>query len=206
MQFIPSTWSVVGVDADGDAERNPQDIDDAALAAAVYLCSGPNDEPGANLATEAGQRKSVFRYNHSDEYVDLVLSIMNAYLEGDYASIPTRTSSAVTFTPDYSYTTSDKRETRAKQLGSAPGPGSTSDEPSQEPTPAPTSAPTGEPVKPGPTEQIQLAVKDVTAGVATTVDDALTLAQATLRCIGLGYSPLLTRTAWNACLVGTNLP
>ena len=43
MQFIPSTWSVVGVDADGDAQRNPQDIDDAALATAVYLCSGEDD-------------------------------------------------------------------------------------------------------------------------------------------------------------------
>ncbi len=41
MQFIPSTWSVVGVDGDNDGKRNPQDIDDAALASAVYLCSGP---------------------------------------------------------------------------------------------------------------------------------------------------------------------
>ena len=32
MQFIPSTWAVVGVDADGDSQRDPQDIDDAALA------------------------------------------------------------------------------------------------------------------------------------------------------------------------------
>ena len=31
MQFIPSTWSVVGVDGDSDGKRNPQDIDDAAL-------------------------------------------------------------------------------------------------------------------------------------------------------------------------------
>ena len=29
MQFIPSTWQVVKVDADGDGQRNPQDIDDA---------------------------------------------------------------------------------------------------------------------------------------------------------------------------------
>ncbi|MGZ5399673.1 MAG: lytic transglycosylase domain-containing protein, partial [Nocardioides sp.] len=29
MQFIPSTWSVVGVDGDNDGKRNPQDIDDA---------------------------------------------------------------------------------------------------------------------------------------------------------------------------------
>src|SRR5204862_115759 len=28
MQFIPSTWEIVGVDGDGDGERNPQDIDD----------------------------------------------------------------------------------------------------------------------------------------------------------------------------------
>ena len=40
MQFIPSTWSIVGVDGDGDGVRNPQDINDAALATGVYLCSG----------------------------------------------------------------------------------------------------------------------------------------------------------------------
>src|SRR6478735_9121149 len=69
MQFIPSTWSVVGVDADGDGQRNPQDINDAALATAVYLCSGDDD-----LSSTAGQRSAVFRYNHSAAYVDLVLS------------------------------------------------------------------------------------------------------------------------------------
>ena len=49
MQFIPSTWTVVGVDADGDGRRDPQDIDDASLATAVYLCSGTDD-----LATRRG--------------------------------------------------------------------------------------------------------------------------------------------------------
>ena len=94
MQFIPSTWSVVGVDGDGDDERDPQDIDDAALATAVYLCSGSE-----NLSTNAGQRSAVYRYNHSQEYVDLVLSIMNAYTEGDYSSVPNGTSSAAVFSP-----------------------------------------------------------------------------------------------------------
>ena len=74
LQFIPSTWSSVGVDADGDAIRNPQDIDDAALAAAVYLCSGNDD-----LSTLDGQRSAIFRYNHSASYVTLVLSIMSDY-------------------------------------------------------------------------------------------------------------------------------
>jgi membrane-bound lytic murein transglycosylase B len=95
MQFIPSTWSIVGVDADGDAKRNPQDIDDAALATAVYLCSGKDD-----LSTVMGQRAAVYRYNHSQSYVDLVLSIMNAYLEGDFTTIPNNTTVAGYIVPE----------------------------------------------------------------------------------------------------------
>ena len=94
MQFIPSTWAVVGVDADGDGERNPQDIDDAALATAVYLCSGSDD-----LSTLGGQRAAVFRYNHSQAYVDLVLSIMENYLAGDFMSVPDSTVAAGVISP-----------------------------------------------------------------------------------------------------------
>ena len=94
MQFIPSTWSVVGVDGDGDGVRNPQDIDDAALATAVYLCSGDED-----LSTPDGQRAAVYRYNHSQAYVDLVLSIMRAYGTGDYSAVPNGSAAPATFTP-----------------------------------------------------------------------------------------------------------
>ena len=83
MQFIPSTWSIVSVDADGDGQRNPQDINDAALASAVYLCSG-----NADLSSLAGQRSAVYRYNHSASYVSTVLAVMQAYLAGDYTSVP----------------------------------------------------------------------------------------------------------------------
>jgi len=89
MQFIPSTWSVVGVDADGDGQRNPQDIDDAALASAVYLCSGEED-----LSTLPGQRSAVHRYNHSNAYVDAVLAVMNSYLAGNFTSAPNGTTTA----------------------------------------------------------------------------------------------------------------
>ena len=89
MQFIPSTWSVVGVDADGDGKRNPQDVDDAALATAVYLCSGNDD-----LSTVGGQRSAVYRYNHSTSYVDLVMSIASAYRAGEFTSVPNGTTSA----------------------------------------------------------------------------------------------------------------
>ncbi|CAN5496804.1 hypothetical protein BH09ACT12_BH09ACT12_17760 [soil metagenome] len=87
LQFIPSTWAVVGVDGDGDGARDPQDIDDAALAAAVYLCSGQED-----LATPQGLRSAVLRYNNSAAYVDTVVSIMDRYLAGRDVSIPSATS------------------------------------------------------------------------------------------------------------------
>ena len=92
MQFIPSTWQVVKVDADGDGQRNPQDMNDAALATAVYLCSGSD-----NLGTRKGQEASVLRYNHSQDYVNLVLRIMEAYTSGDYSAIPSGTQAGTSF-------------------------------------------------------------------------------------------------------------
>ncbi|HVX55855.1 lytic transglycosylase domain-containing protein, partial [Nocardioides sp.] len=94
MQFIPSTWSVVGVDADGDGQRNPQDINDASLAAAVYLCSGDDD-----LSTLAGQKAAVYRYNHSEQYVATVLGVAQAYEAGDFTSVPNFTVPAAFLTP-----------------------------------------------------------------------------------------------------------
>ncbi|WP_232678453.1 lytic transglycosylase domain-containing protein [Nocardioides sp. R-C-SC26] len=78
LQFIPTTWNTMGVDGDGDGVRNPHDIDDAAVAAGVYLCSADDD-----LATVTGRRSAVYRYNHSASYVDLVLAVADAYLAGD---------------------------------------------------------------------------------------------------------------------------
>jgi hypothetical protein len=96
MQFIPSTWHIVGVDGDGDQKRNPQDIDDAALAAAVYLCSGKDD-----LSTEGGVSAAVYRYNHSHDYVSLVKRITDAYAEGSFTPVATRTYGVTSFGPTY---------------------------------------------------------------------------------------------------------
>ncbi len=82
MQFIPGTWRTVGVDANGDGRKDPQNLMDAATAAAVYLCSGPGD-----LGTASGARTAVLRYNHSDAYADQVLAIARAY-RGGYAVVP----------------------------------------------------------------------------------------------------------------------
>ena len=43
MQFLPSTWAAVAVDGDDDGVRDVQDIDDAALGSAVYLCADDGD-------------------------------------------------------------------------------------------------------------------------------------------------------------------
>lgn len=82
MQFIPGTWRVVGVDANGDGRKDPQNIADAATATAVYLCSGPGD-----LSTDSGARSAVLRYNHSDAYADQVLALAAGYRSG-YTVVP----------------------------------------------------------------------------------------------------------------------
>jgi hypothetical protein len=83
MQFIPGTWDAVAVDADGDGDKNPQDVDDAATAAGIYLCSGVGD-----LGTVDGARTAVMRYNRSASYADLVLAIAQAYATGNFTTTP----------------------------------------------------------------------------------------------------------------------
>jgi membrane-bound lytic murein transglycosylase B len=79
MQFIPSTWRTAGRDGDGDGVKNPNDIDDAALASAGYLCHG-----GRDLAKTAQQRAAIFSYNPSDYYVDLVSAFAHGYRTGTF--------------------------------------------------------------------------------------------------------------------------
>ena len=79
MQILPSTWAAVGVDADGDGTRSADDIDDAALGAAVFLCAAPGD-----LTSRSGLRAAIHRYNPSDAYVADVLAVERAYWAGDY--------------------------------------------------------------------------------------------------------------------------
>ncbi|MCW2849791.1 MAG: hypothetical protein JWR90_3765 [Marmoricola sp.] len=69
MQLTPASWRVVGVDLDGDGLRDPQDIDDAAGAAMVYLCAD-----GRDLSTPAGVEAAVLAYNHSVAYLRTVLA------------------------------------------------------------------------------------------------------------------------------------
>jgi membrane-bound lytic murein transglycosylase B len=73
LQFIPDTWASWGADGNADGVADPQQIDDAALAAADYLCSY------GDLSIPATWRTAVFAYNHLDSYVDEVAATANAY-------------------------------------------------------------------------------------------------------------------------------
>jgi membrane-bound lytic murein transglycosylase B len=73
MQFIPSTWQQWGADGNGDRIADPQQIDDASLAAARYLCEyGDLSDPGA-------WRTAIFAYNHLESYVQAVSDAANEY-------------------------------------------------------------------------------------------------------------------------------
>ncbi|MGZ5370540.1 lytic transglycosylase domain-containing protein [Aeromicrobium sp.] len=111
LQFIPGTWKSVAVDADNDKKKNPQDIDDAATSAGVYLCSGEGD-----LSTKKGASSAVFRYNHSNSYVDLVLKIAAKYAEGDFTQSPNGyTSSTVLTSKSNDQTMTPAERKRAKK-------------------------------------------------------------------------------------------
>ena len=77
MQFIPETWRLYGVDANNDGKISADNIDDAALSAAGYLCWS-----GKDLATPRGWMDALHAYNHSDQYARTVRDWATAYAEG----------------------------------------------------------------------------------------------------------------------------
>ncbi|HEU4738838.1 MAG TPA: lytic murein transglycosylase [Solirubrobacterales bacterium] len=81
MQFMPETWAMYGVDANGDGVKDPNNPEDAIYAAARYLDAAgmPEDVWGA-----------IFAYNHADWYVEEVLANAGCYANEvgtDYATL-----------------------------------------------------------------------------------------------------------------------
>jgi membrane-bound lytic murein transglycosylase B len=77
MQFIPETWRLYGVDAHNDGVVSVDNIDDAALSAAGYLCWR-----GKDLATPRGWMTALRAYNDSDVYARAVRDWATAYAAG----------------------------------------------------------------------------------------------------------------------------
>lgn len=70
LRLTPANWSVIGVDADGDGVRDPQDIDDASLALGVQLCAQ------RDLSTAKGLRAGLWAVNPSKKFR---ISVQGAY-------------------------------------------------------------------------------------------------------------------------------
>lgn len=77
MQFLPGTWSRFASDGDGDGKADPQNVYDASLAAARYLCSG-----GLNLRDQSQVLTAILRYNNSMAYARNVLGWAASYATG----------------------------------------------------------------------------------------------------------------------------
>src|ERR1700758_4881892 len=77
MQFLPGTWARYAADAKGDGKADPQNVFDASLAAARYLCSG-----GLNLRDQSQVLSAILRYNNSMPYAQNVLGWAAAYATG----------------------------------------------------------------------------------------------------------------------------
>ena len=77
MQFLPGTWARYASDGKGDGTADPQNLFDATLAAARYLCTG-----GLNLRDPAQVMAAILRYNNSMPYAQNVLGWAAAYATG----------------------------------------------------------------------------------------------------------------------------
>jgi membrane-bound lytic murein transglycosylase B len=69
MQFMPGTFAGYAVDGNGDGIKDIRNPADAIFTAAAYLCANHAGRDAIGL------RGAIFRYNHANWYVELVLNI-----------------------------------------------------------------------------------------------------------------------------------
>ncbi len=81
MQFLDSTWRTAGADGNGDGVKDVNNVYDATLAAAGYLCHAG----GGSLKDPQHLHDAIFSYNHAEWYVQKVIAIANQYSGGGYA-------------------------------------------------------------------------------------------------------------------------
>jgi membrane-bound lytic murein transglycosylase B len=74
MQLIPQTWRNWHTDANADGKEDPQNIEDAVMASANYLCRA-----SSGLDTETGWRAAITSYNDATTYIDSVARAAAAY-------------------------------------------------------------------------------------------------------------------------------
>jgi membrane-bound lytic murein transglycosylase B len=75
MQMIPQTWRNWRTDANADGKAQPQNIDDAAMAAANYLCRASGD-----MVSPAGWQTGIAAYNSAPSYLHAIARAAIAYV------------------------------------------------------------------------------------------------------------------------------
>lgn len=74
MQFIPQSWRNWGIDGSANGVLDPQNIDDAVLSTANYLCHA-----GGDLAVPDGWRTAIAAYNDARPYAASVSAVAIRY-------------------------------------------------------------------------------------------------------------------------------
>ena len=83
MQFIPSTWKGSGEDGNGDGNRDPNNIYDAATAAGMYLCRARQ-----GLDLDENLYNAALSYNRSASYAALIVSGAREYINLNLPGFP----------------------------------------------------------------------------------------------------------------------
>jgi hypothetical protein len=74
MQFIPSTWALLGADGDGDGRADPHNLRDATWSAARHLCRS-----ASGLGDPEQYRRGLLGYNRSTAYGTTVMGWAERY-------------------------------------------------------------------------------------------------------------------------------
>lgn len=163
MQFMPSTWAVWGADGNRDRHQDPQQIDDASLAAAGYLCTGG----GSQLDQISHLIAAVYSYNHSYDYVRAVLTVAS-----EYAGISPKALGVDKVPPDPGTKPKKKKHPAVKPSPAttpSTAPATTSTKP---PPTAPATAPTPVPsTSPSPTPTPSASASPTTSNTPTAAPD-----------------------------------
>jgi membrane-bound lytic murein transglycosylase B len=188
MQFIPTTWRSLGRDGNGDRVADPNNLFDAAVSAAGYLCASG----GGSLVDPARLRQAIYAYNHSWPYVDAVLGWARVYAGGVVTgpAVPGGPpATAATAAPSTGAPTTDAPATRAPTTTRRPTTTTTTTEPPTTARPSTTRPPTTTkpPTSTGPsttgatttTEPCQTTTTTTDGSTTTTTDGSTTTSSTT---------------------------
>jgi len=76
MQLIPQSWASWNSDGNGDGQGDPQNIADAAIASANYLCRA-----SGGMTDEAGWQAAIAAYNTNEAYIRDVGAAAQSYYD-----------------------------------------------------------------------------------------------------------------------------